>query len=83
MSSRLGSTSSQAIGHKELMPYINGECSLEQAVESLKQSTRRYAKRQLTWFRKNENIRWLYADELSNESLVEKAVVLSKEFLES
>lgn len=83
MSSRLGSTSRQAIGHKELMPYINGECSLEQAVESLKQSTRRYAKRQLTWFRKNENICWLYADEPSNESLVEKAVVLSKEFLES
>lgn len=83
MSSRLGSTARQAIGHKELMPYINGECSLEQAVESLKQATRRYAKRQLTWFRKNENINWLYADELSSESLVEKAVCLSKDFLKS
>ena len=83
MSSRLGSTSRQAIGHKELMPYIEGKCSLEQAVESLKQATRRYAKRQLTWFRKNENINWLYADELSSESLVEKAVCLSKDFLKS
>ncbi len=57
-----GKTAKQAIGHKELIPYLNGEISLEEAVENLKRETRRYAKRQLTWFRRNENINWIYAD---------------------
>ena len=52
----------QAIGHKELYPYFNGECSLEDAVEHLKMQTRRYAKRQLTWFRKIDSINWFYPD---------------------
>ena len=53
----------QAIGHKELFGYFEGACSLAEATEHLKQQTRRYAKRQLTWFRRDERIRWLYADE--------------------
>lgn len=53
----------QAIGHKELFPYFRGELELEAAVESLKRATRRYAKRQLTWFRRDERIHWLFADE--------------------
>lgn len=57
-----GKTARQAIGHKEFIPYFNGEISLEEAVENLKRETRRYAKRQLTWFRRNENINWIYAD---------------------
>lgn len=57
-----GITARQAIGHKELIPYFNGEISLEEAVENLKRETRRYAKRQLTWFRRNEKINWVYAD---------------------
>ncbi len=61
-----GQTAVQAIGHKEFFPYFEGEISLEQAVESLKTETRRYAKRQLTWFRRNENINWIYADEAEN-----------------
>ena len=44
-------TASQAIGYKELLSYIRGESTLSEALEILKQSTRRYAKRQLTWFR--------------------------------
>lgn len=56
------STSSQAIGCKELKPYFDGEISLGQAVENLKQATRRYAKRQLTWFRRNECIKWFCID---------------------
>lgn len=55
-------TSSQAIGYKELKGYINGEIPLREAVENLKRSTRRYAKRQLTWFRRNEKVHWLYCD---------------------
>ena len=57
------STSVQAIGHKEFFPYFKGETTLAEAVERLKAETRRYAKRQLTWFRKNSDINWIYADE--------------------
>ncbi len=55
-------TSSQAIGHKELYPYFDGECTLEEATEKLKMETRRYAKRQMTWFKRNEKINWIDAD---------------------
>ncbi|MBE6827273.1 MAG: tRNA (adenosine(37)-N6)-dimethylallyltransferase MiaA [Ruminococcaceae bacterium] len=56
------STASQAIGYKELKPYFDGACSLEEAAENLKLSTRHYAKRQLTWFNRNKNIRWFCPD---------------------
>ncbi len=56
-------TAMQAIGYKEMAAALRGECSTEQAVEQIKQASRRYAKRQLTWFRRNEKIHWLYADE--------------------
>ena len=57
-----GITASAAIGYKEVKPYLEGRISLEAAVEKLKMETRRYAKRQLTWFRKDEYIRWIEAD---------------------
>ncbi len=56
-------TSVQAIGHKEFFEFFKGEMPLEAAVEKLKTETRHYAKRQLTWFRKNEKINWIFADE--------------------
>lgn len=56
-------TALQAIGYKELLPYFRSECSLDEAVESIKRESRRYAKRQLTWFRRDENIRWIMVDE--------------------
>ena len=59
-------TAMQAIGYKEMAAALRGECSLEQAVEQIKQSSRRYAKRQLTWFRRNEAIHWLYVDETAD-----------------
>ena len=52
-------TSLQAIGYKEPMAALRGEMTMEMAVEKIKQESRRYAKRQLTWFRRNENIRWI------------------------
>ena len=58
-----GKTAVGAIGYKELKPYLDGELSLEEAVENLKQATRNYAKRQMTWFKKDEYIKWIYADE--------------------
>ena len=58
----VGQTAVGAIGYKELKPYLDGEMTLEQAVEHLKQETRRYAKRQITWFKKDSYINWIYAD---------------------
>lgn len=55
-------TALQAIGYKELLPYFNGEITLPQAVEHIKQETRHYAKRQLTWFRRDKEIYWISAD---------------------
>lgn len=55
-------TASAAIGHKEFFEYFSGEITLEQATENLKQATRRYAKRQMTWFGRNTDIRWIDAD---------------------
>lgn len=81
MLGKQGLTARQAIGHKELQPYIDGNITLDEAVEGLKRETRRYAKRQLTWFRRNENINWIYADEMSRDELVEKAVDLAKNHL--
>ena len=69
----------QAIGHKELYGYFDGENSLEEAVELLKMQTRRYAKRQLTWFRKDLRINWIYADESQNP--IEDAIRLAENFL--
>ena len=68
-------TSVAAIGYKELKPYLDGERSLEECVEALKLSTRHYAKRQLTWFRRNENIIWFYADDYSDISELYEAVL--------
>lgn len=81
MLGKQGLTARQAIGHKELQPYIDGKITLDEATENLKRETRRYAKRQLTWFRRNKNINWLYADELSRDELVKKAVDLAKNHL--
>ena len=55
-------TAAQAIGYKELFPYLDGEASLESCVEVLKMATRRYAKRQMTWFRAKEYVRWITCD---------------------
>ena len=57
-----GTTAAQAIGYKEIISYLDGECTLEEAVDLLKLSTRRYAKRQLTWFRHNTDAKRLYVD---------------------
>lgn len=62
---RLG-TACQAIGYKELIPYFRGEDTLESCLDKIRQSSRRYAKRQLTWFRRDSRINWLFMDEFCN-----------------
>lgn len=59
-------TSAQAIGHKEIAGYLRGEISLEEAADNLKKATRHYAKRQMTWFRKNINAHSIFCDDHKN-----------------
>lgn len=59
-------TSMQAIGYKEIAQYLNGSVSFDEAVDTLKRDSRRYAKRQLTWFRRNEDAMWIDLDKTDN-----------------
>lgn len=52
-------TSMQAIGYKEFVAALDGQCTIEEAADEVRKSSRHYAKRQLTWFRRNKNIHWL------------------------
>ena len=71
-------TAAQAIGYKEFFPYFEGTANLTECTERLKQATRNYAKRQLTWFRRQNDAVWLYLDE---EDVTEHACTLVRAFL--
>lgn len=76
-------TAAQAIGYKEFYPYFRGEMSREDAISVLKKETRHYAKRQITWFRRNDKINWLFRDEFSEKKdLSEAAFEIIERFLE-
>ena len=62
----LSKTAGQAIGYKEFQNYFFCNDSLENVVNNIKQSTRKYAKRQITWFKKNKEIIWIHIDEYKN-----------------
>lgn len=73
-------TSAQAIGHKELAPYFRGEQTLEECVERLKMETRRYAKRQISWFKRDGRIKWIDADGLSADRILDESLrIIAKE----
>ncbi len=75
---KLSQTAEQALGIKQIMPYLKGTCSLEEAKEMLKRDTRRFAKRQLTWFRKEKGIVWIKADDnTSSEELARRIYSLN------
>lgn len=59
-------SSMQAIGYKEIISYLDGELKLEEAIEVLKRNTRRFAKRQLTWFRRDDRIKWIDVKDFNN-----------------
>lgn len=69
-------TSLQGIGYKEVIEYFNGITTREEMIEKIKQESRRYAKRQLTWFRRNDKIHWLDSDinslEFNVQSIIEE-----------
>lgn len=69
-------TSMQGLGYKEMILYLEGKCSLDEAVEILKRDTRRYAKRQLTWFRRDKRIHWIEVEENSTkQEILEKSMI--------
>lgn len=72
-----GDTAVQAIGHKEFFPFFEGQISLEEAVETVKRQTRRYAKRQLTWFLRDERIDWINIDK-TDDVLSEALKILER-----
>jgi len=69
-------TAAQAIGYKEFFPYFEGTAELAVCTDKLKQASRNYAKRQLTWFRRMENVIWL---DPGDGQLVERAEKLVRE----
>lgn len=71
-------TAGQAIGYKEFFAYFAKEQSLEQTCELIKQHTRQYAKRQISWLKRDGRVRWLDMDELTSEDALER--ILSQRF---
>ena len=77
----LSPTARAAIGYKELIDAISRGERIEDAVALIKQKSRNYAKRQLTWFHKNQKVHWLYVDQQDWPQLLEKAAGMTREFL--
>lgn len=74
-------TASQAIAYKEFLPYFEGDDSLENCIETLKRNSRRYAKRQLTWFRRNKEIKWIFRDGKAAEDVLCEAFGYADSYL--
>lgn len=62
--------SMKGIGYKELIDYLDNKCTLEEAVEAVKTNTRHYAKRQITWFKKYENMKWFHMGDVPYEETI-------------
>ena len=73
---REGLCAPQAIGYKEIVAALEGRCTMDEAVAAVQQATRRYAKRQLTWFRRDGRINWIDATETTSQQLAHQAAAL-------
>lgn len=69
---RQGVTAPQAIGYKEIVEALEGRCTLDEAIEAIKLATRRYGKRQRTWFRRDRRIRWIDANQGDAEKVAQE-----------
>lgn len=76
-----GSNAAAAIGYKELCEYLDGNCTLDFAVSEIKRASRNYAKRQLTWFSRNKNIKWIDSGLLTFPEMKERALAMTESFL--
>ena len=68
--------SMQGIGYKEIIKYLDGEYTLEEAIEIIKRDSRRYAKRQLTWFRRYSDAKWFNLDEYDDSQVLEDDIIM-------
>ncbi len=62
--------SMQGLGYKEILDYLNGECTLDEAIYKIKRDTRHFAKRQITWFKREKEVQWIQMENDSSESTV-------------
>jgi tRNA dimethylallyltransferase len=60
--------SMQGLGYKEMLAYLAGECTFEEAVEILKRDTRHFAKRQITWFKREKEVIWVNKEEYASNT---------------
>ena len=60
--------SMQGLGYKEILSYLEGECTLDEAIYLIKRDTRHFAKRQLTWFRRERNVIWVNKDDFNYDN---------------
>lgn len=72
-------TAMQAIGYKEIVDYLEGSCTLPEATEEIKKRTRRYAKRQLSWFKRDGRVKWLDLDQMDTNGAAD--MIMEKEML--
>ncbi len=77
----LSDTARAAIGYKEVIDCLEADGELSVAIELIKQKSRNYAKRQITWFGKNPEVHWLYPDEMDEQEMINKAIQLVDDFL--
>lgn len=78
---KISSTALQGLGYKEIIGFLNGDYSFEEAVILLKRNTRHFAKRQLTWFKREDDIHWFNLSQNSWYSVFNKVVTLIKEWV--
>lgn len=76
-------TSMKGIGYKEVIKYLKGECSLDETVDILKRESRRYAKRQLTWFRRESQIHWIDVAQLDKQEVLTDIINYTKSKFEN
>ena len=68
--------SMQGIGYKEIIKYLDGEYTLDEAIDIIKRDSRRYAKRQLTWFRRYDDAKWFNLDEYSDSQVLKNDIIM-------
>ena len=73
-----GMVSMQGLGYKEILAYLDGECTLDEAVYLLKRDTRHFAKRQLTWFRREQDVIWVDKDKFAYDEEAILSFMLDK-----
>jgi tRNA dimethylallyltransferase len=73
----------KGIGYKEILFYLDGKITLTEAIDKIKQGTRNYAKRQLTWFRKDDRVNWINKDEFDSEEEIIEYIINRQKLLKN